>query len=84
MIRRTSKDDALSGLENWINEVVAQRADGQNEAIPAFIKNGFQRSLQASAEYHEELAKGLANDDDHALSKYHTLMSEIYANLMCD
>lgn len=82
MIRRSSKDDLLSGLEVWINEVVAQKADGHNEAIPGFIREGFQRSLKANVDYHGDIAKELKKDEDHALAKYHALMAQIYANLM--
>ena len=73
----------MNGLEVWINEVVAQKADGHNEAIPEFIREGFQKSLEASAKYHCDLADGLTKDEDLALAKYHTLMSTIYSNLMC-
>lgn len=70
-------------LEIWINEVVAQKADGHNERIPDFVRQGFQRSLQANAAYHIDIAKGLTKEEDHALSKYHALMAEIYSHMMC-
>ena len=73
----------MNGLEIWINEVVAKKADGHNEAIPDFIKDGFQRSLRASSEYHSEIAKGLMQVEDHALARYHALMAEIYSTLTC-
>ena len=72
----------MRGLEIWINEVVAQKADGHNEAIPGFIREGFQRDLRANTVYHAAIAKRLTNDGDHALSRYHSLMAKIYTSLM--
>ena len=68
-------------LETWMNEVVAKNADGNNDAIPAMIREGFQHSMRASIEYHRDLANSLKGDSDKTLARYHYLMSDMYRTL---
>ncbi len=82
-MRRNSKDDALVSLENWINEVVAQRADGHNNLIPGFIKERFDNEMHANITYHRDVAKRLTDKTDDTLSKHHLLMADIYSDLIC-
>ena len=83
MTRRNIKDDALVGLENWINEVVAQKADGHNSLIPGFIQERFHNEMRANITYHRDVAKRLTDKTDETLSKYHFLMADIYSGLIC-
>jgi hypothetical protein len=56
LIRRNNKEELLTLLEDWINEVVAKYADGHNEQIPNKVIEGFKRSIQANIEFHKEMA----------------------------
>lgn len=73
----------MDQLESWINEVVAKYADNHNEQIPNRVIEGFQHSIQASIEFHKDMANNMNEANDPVLAKYHNLMSEIYKKFMC-
>ncbi len=84
LIIRDTKEEFLNIMENWIKEIVAKNADGDNEQIPSIIKERFHLSMQANEEYHRNLANALSKDDDdydRPMVNYHFLMSEIYKKL---
>jgi hypothetical protein len=85
LISQSKRDDFLSGLENWINEIVAKEADGHNEKIPGAIKDRFQKSMDANMTFHNDMATHIKGDgEDHrSLSRYHALMADIYKTFMC-
>ena len=81
MFSRSTKEEFLYELENWINEVIEQKANGHNNKIPATIKTGLQDSMKANADFHNEVANMLDNKKDVALVKYHILMQRIYKSI---
>jgi hypothetical protein len=81
LFSRSKKEEFLYELENWINEVIEQKANGHNNKIPTAIKTGFHNSMKANAEFHHEVADMLDNKEDIALVKYHILMQRIYKSI---
>jgi hypothetical protein len=84
LIRRDTKEEFLRSLENWMNEIVANNANGHNEAIPEMIKDGFQCSMKANIVYNKEMANMLGSRPDKTLIAYHLLMSDMYRTFMCN
>ncbi|HXV46838.1 MAG TPA: hypothetical protein VD736_09210 [Nitrososphaera sp.] len=84
MIRRNNKEELLTLLEDWINEVVAKYADGHNGQIPNKFIEGFKQSIQANIGFHKEMADNMNEADDPILAKYHNLMSEMYKKFICE
>ena len=82
MISLTKKEVFLNSLEDWINEVVALKADGHNEAIPGMIDEGFQRSMLANSDFHKAMADALNETGNTSLSSYHIIMSEVYGSFL--
>ena len=83
MFNRSKKEEFLLDLENWINEVIEQKANSHNNKIPTTIKSKFHDSMKANADFHNEIANMLDNKEDVALVKYHILMQHIY-NSICN
>jgi hypothetical protein len=81
LIMRDTKEEFLNIKEDWIKEIVAKNANGENEKIPAIIREGFHLSMHANEEYHRDLANALDEAGDGAVVNYHFLMSEIYRTL---
>jgi hypothetical protein len=81
LFNRSAKEEFLFELENWINEMIEQKANGHNDKIPAAIKTGFHDSMKANADFHDEVANMLDNKEDVALVKYHILMQSIYKSI---
>jgi hypothetical protein len=83
LIRRSVRGEFQVALEAWINEIVANNADGHNDAIPGMIKQSFDESMKANTEYHLEMANSLDGNVDKTLAKYHCLTSDNYKRLLC-
>jgi hypothetical protein len=78
---RSAKEEFLFELENWINEVIEQKANGHYDKIQTSIKSMFHDSMKANADFHNEVANLLDNKEDIALVKYHILMQRIYKSI---
>ena len=81
MISQNKKEVFLTCFEDWINEVVAVKADGHNDAIPGMINEGFKRSMLANSDFHKAMADALDGTGDTPLSSYHVIMSKVYRSL---
>jgi len=82
LICRNRKEIFLSSFEDWINEVVAVKADGHNEAIPGMINEGFQHSMLANIGFHKAMADALDATGDTSLASYHVIMSKVYQSFL--
>jgi hypothetical protein len=82
LISRNKKEVFLTGFEDWINEVVAEKADGHNDAIPGMINEGFQRSMLANIDFHKAMSDALDETGDTSLASYHVIMSEVYRSFL--
>lgn len=82
MISRNRKEIFLSSFEDWINEVVAVKADGHNEAIPGMINEGFQHSMLANSDFHKAMADALGETGNTSLASYHVIMSKVYRSFL--
>jgi len=82
LIERSTKEVFLQSLEDWINEVVKDKADGHNDQIAPMIKEGFDRSMRANIDYHKEMADRLAEAGETTLASYHAIMSDVYRLLL--
>jgi len=72
----------LTGFEDWINEVVAEKANGHNEAIPGMINAGFHSSMQANINFHSAMADALDETGDTSLASYHVIMAKVYQTFL--
>lgn len=82
-----SKDLLERHLEGWINYVIKRHADGHNETIPSKVRDEFQRTVRASIDYHNWMARAAAkeansNDYNRSLVAYHLLVRDIYRTFL--
>ena len=84
MIERNRKEIFLHSLEDWISGVVKEKTNGHNDGIPPMIKDGFDCSMQASADYHKAVADALNGSGNEKLIVYHILMSNVYSALLAE
>ena len=84
MIKLNKKEIFLHGLEDWIREVVNDKSNGHNDAIPPVIREGFDCSMQANIDYHRAVADALSKNGNKKLVTFHTLMSDAYSALLQD
>jgi hypothetical protein len=84
LINLNKKELFLHGLEDWISEVVKNKSNGHNDAIPPMIREGFDCSMQANIDYHKAVADTFSENGDRKLVTYHTLMSNVYSALLID
>jgi hypothetical protein len=82
LISQYKKEVFLTCFEDWINEVVAVKADGHNEAIPGMINEGFQHSMLANSDFHKAMADALGETGDTSLASYHVIMSKVYRSFL--
>jgi hypothetical protein len=72
----------LTVFEDWINEVVAEKADGHNDAIPGIINEGFKHSMLANSDFHKAMTDALNETGDTSLASYHFIMSKVYRSFL--
>jgi hypothetical protein len=82
LISQYKKEVFLTCFEDWINEVVAVKADGHNEAIPGMINEGFQHSMLANSDFHKAMADALGETGNTSLASYHVIMSKVYRSFL--
>jgi hypothetical protein len=77
--RRSEKIVAfLQDLESYITELAKTNHDVSNEAIVGLFKQNFNRSMLASAEFHEKLVDANDKVGDMTSVNFHKLHAEIY------
>jgi len=78
----TTQATFLRSFEDYITQVVASNHNkSANEAI-RIVVDGFNRSIQANFEYHDEISRIDKQKGDKAAEAFHWVMSEIYRSIL--
>lgn len=81
--RRSTKLTALLRcFEDYVNEVVTSNHGMKPEEMTTIVTEGLQRSMQASTNYHLEMAKPYEKEGDIPNTNYHLAMAGVYKALI--